>query len=82
MKRSLRRELRVREVLQGNLEDRRRTRTEEGDGVAQLAAPRSSRLGVQLVQALHDVSVADVTVPHEALKTRAPEGHSGLGDSS
>lgn len=48
--------------------------TEEADGVAQLAAPQPSWLGVQLLEALHDVPVADVTVPHVTLQARAPEG--------
>lgn len=50
--------------------------TEEADGGAQLAAPRSSGLGVELLQPLQDVPVAHLPVPHVALPTRAPGGRS------
>lgn len=56
--------------------------TEEADGGAQLAAPGSSGLRVELLQALHQVPVAHLPVPHVALPTGAPEGRSHRGRCS
>lgn len=49
-------------------------RTEEGDGLAQLSGPLSSRLRVQLVETLDDVPVTNFTVAEVTLETGASAG--------
>lgn len=54
-------------------------RTEEGDGAAELTAPVTSDLDVELVQPLHDVAVAHLPVAHVAGETGAPVGQRRRG---
>lgn len=57
----------------------RSRRTEEGDGAAELTAPVTSDLDVELVQPLHDVAVAHLPVAHVAGETGAPAGQRRRG---
>lgn len=54
------------------------TRTKQSDGVAQLPAPLSSGISVELGQTLDDVPITNLSVADVPLQTVAPEGQTHM----